>query len=49
MDTAAKAAAWRRLAADVVVHELDCEHAWLMRPPAIGEIGRALDPIIREF
>jgi amino acid adenylation domain-containing protein len=49
MDTAAKAAAWRRIAAEVVVHELDCEHAWMMRPPAVAEIARALDPIIREF
>jgi amino acid adenylation domain-containing protein len=49
VDTAAKAAAWRRTGAEVLVHELDCEHAQVMQPPAAAAIARALGPILREF
>jgi amino acid adenylation domain-containing protein len=48
-DTAAKASAWRRTASEVRVHQLDCPHAEVMRPPAAAVIARALAPILEEF
>jgi thioesterase domain-containing protein len=47
--TAAKAAAWRRMAAAVRVHELGCTHDQVMQPQAAAAIARALSPILQEL
>ncbi|HEY3502277.1 MAG TPA: amino acid adenylation domain-containing protein [Actinocatenispora sp.] len=41
--TAAKAAAWRRLAADVRVAELDCAHGELLHPGYAGRVAAVLE------
>ncbi len=48
-DTAAKAAAWRRHADRVDVHELDCAHSEVLMPGPIARIAATLDVILREY
>jgi amino acid adenylation domain-containing protein len=45
---AAKAAVWRRTAAEVLVHELDCGHSEAMHPGPAQAIAAVVNPLVRE-
>jgi len=43
----AKVAAWRRTAAEVHLHEIDCAHSTMLQPKPAAEIAAILNPILR--
>lgn len=48
LDPAAKAAVWRRSAAEVLVHELDCGHSEAMHPGPAQAIAAVVNPVVRD-
>jgi amino acid adenylation domain-containing protein len=47
--SAAKAAAWRRTAAEVDLYEVDCAHSEVLTPGPAGRIAAVLDTLLKEL
>jgi hypothetical protein len=48
LTSAAKVAAWRRTAATVELHEVDCAHSEVLTPGPAARIAAVLDPLLKE-